>query len=59
LASIEINGKEAFGNILRVVSVRDLKAHYPARKNGEATSATAFVPSSVKFGAIKKRGGKR
>lgn len=43
-------------NVLRVVTVRELKQHH---KPGPSTSTpTSFMPSSVRFGAKKKRGGK-
>lgn len=56
---IALNGKEEFGNVLRVVSVRELKQHFPRRGSAEGASATSFVPSSIKFGAKRKRGGRR
>jgi hypothetical protein len=47
-----LEGKEISGGVLRVVSVRDLKQHYP--KTADANPPTAMVPSSVRFGAKKR-----
>jgi len=53
-----LDGMEFAGGKLRVVTVRELKQHRSASTMG-TTGATAFMPSAVKFGAKKKRGGKR
>ena len=50
-----IEGMQVSGSALRVMTVRDLKQHHPE----SAAPAVAFVPTSVKFGTKKKRGGKR
>ena len=46
------------GSTLRVMTVRDLKQHRPESAATTSALAAAFVPTSVKFGAKKKRGGK-
>ena len=57
-----LEGIEVSGTILRAVGVRELKQHHspnPAVGAARADPALAFTPSSVRFGAKKKRGGGR
>jgi hypothetical protein len=53
-----IDGTKLADNVLRTVTVRELKQHRPGVASSISAPATAFTPSSVKFGAKKKRGGK-
>lgn len=56
-----IEGMKLADSVLRVVTVRELKQQKSAHANSASgTSAVAvFTPSSVRFGAKKKRGGKQ
>ena len=54
-----IEGMQVSGSALRVMTVRDLKQHHPESVASTSTPAVGFVPTSVKFGTKKKRGGKR
>ena len=53
-----IDGMQMSGSTLRVMTVRDLKQHYPQPTAPASAPTAAFVPASVKFGTKKKRGGK-
>jgi hypothetical protein len=55
-----IDGAKLSDSIVRVVTVRELKQHKVASNVNPTTATLAtFTPSSVRFGAKKKRGGKR
>jgi len=54
-----IEGTRLADNILRVVTVRELKQQSSANTNSGKGAVTPFTPSSVRFGAKKKRGGKQ
>ena len=58
-AAMELGGAEVSGSVLRTVSVRQLKQHHTSNPVITAAPALAFTPSSVRFGAKKKRGGGR
>jgi hypothetical protein len=51
-----IEGTEFSGVLLRAVSVRELKQHYPKVSDPSTSGAPIFTPSSVRFGTKKKRG---
>jgi hypothetical protein len=54
-----LEGIEVSGSILRAVGVRELKQHHSPNPAVGTAPVLAFTPSSVKFGAKKKRGGGR
>ena len=49
-------GVEVSGVVLRTVTVRELKQHYPQNPAVRTSTALSFTPSSVRFGVKKKRG---
>jgi hypothetical protein len=54
-----IEGMQLSGDPLRIVRVRELKQHHRAPAEPVAAAAApTLVPSSLKFGAKKKRSGK-
>lgn len=55
---MSIEGTQVSGSTLRVMTVRDLKQHHPESTPPTSAPTVAFVPTSVKFGAKKKRGAK-
>lgn len=59
MASMAIDGTKLLDSIVRVVTVRELKQHQVS-SNADSGAATVavFTPSSVRFGAKKKRGAK-
>jgi hypothetical protein len=57
-AGMALDAMKFADGVLRVVTVRELKQHHPAGVSS-AVPSIAFMPSSVKFGTKKKRGGKR
>lgn len=57
VAAMAIEAIELSGRILRIVSVRDLKQHHPKSTIQGSMPTPSLVPSSVKFGARKKRVG--
>jgi hypothetical protein len=57
-AGMALDATKFADEVLRVVTVRELKQHHPAGSSS-AFPSTSFMPSSVKFGAKKKREGKR
>jgi hypothetical protein len=54
-----LEGIEVSGAVLRAVGVRELKQHHSPNPAVGAVPVLAFTPSSVRFGAQKKRGGGR
>jgi len=59
VAAMAIDGTKLSDSIVRVVTVRELKQHKVASNaNPRAATVAAFTPSSVRFGAKKKRGAK-
>lgn len=57
-AGMALDAMKFADGVLRIVTVRELKQHHPAGTSS-AVPSIAFMPSSVKFGTKKKRGGKR
>jgi len=53
-----IDGMKLADSFVRVVTVRELKQQKLATANPGQGAVQTFTPSSVRFGAKKKRGGK-
>jgi hypothetical protein len=53
-----IDGTNLADSIVRVVTVRELKQQKLSNANSGVDAVATFTPSSVRFGAKKKRGGK-
>jgi hypothetical protein len=54
-----LEGAEAFGGVLHVVTVRELKQHSPRGEGKEPSEALALRPSSLKRGLNPSRRGRR